>query len=59
LAACVLYAAISGTDPRAAEYVPPGMDSLEAAQIREVAAESFGRLKVLPAGSANLATAPL
>ena len=59
LAACVLYAAISGTDPRAAEYVPPGMEAAEAAQIREIAADSFARLKTVAPRPVNLATAPL
>jgi hypothetical protein len=58
LAACVLYIAISGSDPRPAVYAPPGLPALEAAQIRELAAESFG-LKPVPVVSTDLASSAL
>ncbi|HEY2736362.1 MAG TPA: DUF4886 domain-containing protein [Polyangiales bacterium] len=57
MAACVLYGALTGADPRASAYVPNELSSADAAQIREIAAESLQEIKTpapLIAASASL-----
>jgi hypothetical protein len=57
MAACVLYGALTGADPRASAYAPSELSSSEATQIREVAAESLQEIKTpapLIAASASL-----
>src|SRR5207244_1614566 len=39
LAACVIYGALSGEDPRSANYVPLGVSASEAEQLKTIAAE--------------------
>jgi hypothetical protein len=41
MAACVIYGAITGTDPGATSYVPEGMSESDAAMVRTVAAQSL------------------
>jgi hypothetical protein len=41
MAACVLYGAITGADPRASTSVPEGLSVSQAALLRSVAAESL------------------
>lgn len=55
MAACVLYGAITGADPRASSAVPEGLTSSQAALIRAVAAQSLSG-DFVPSG---LATAPV
>jgi hypothetical protein len=50
MAACVLYGAITGRDPRESTYVPFPLDPKSAANIRAVAAESLSALPDWPSG---------
>ena len=55
MAACVLYGAITGADPRASTAVPEGLSSAQAALIRVIAAQSLSSDSIMPSG---LATGP-
>jgi hypothetical protein len=50
MAACVLYGAITGRDPRESTYVPFPLDPSFAAHIRAVAAASLSEVPDRPAG---------
>lgn len=50
MAACVLYGAITGRDPRESSYVPFPLDGQFAANIRAVAATSLSEVPGRPAG---------
>jgi hypothetical protein len=50
MAACVLYGAITGRDPRESTYVPFPLDVRVAANLRAVAAVSLGEVPGRPAG---------
>jgi hypothetical protein len=52
LAACVLYGAITGRDPRESTWAPFPIDARQGAQIRAVAAASLSAVPEWPAGDA-------
>lgn len=51
MAACVLYGAISGRDPRESSYAPYQLDARLAEQIRAVAAASLSAIPNAPGGA--------
>jgi hypothetical protein len=53
MAACVLYGALTGADPRATEYAPPTLNEHEAVLIRAIAAQSLREGTAMPVMSAS------
>jgi hypothetical protein len=53
MAACVLYGALTGADPRASAYVPAELSEHDAALIRGIAAQSLSEGRSLPLLSAS------
>jgi hypothetical protein len=53
MAACVLYGALTGADPRATGYIPPELTERDAVRIRAIAAQSLRDGPALPIMSAS------
>jgi hypothetical protein len=58
LAACVLYGALTGQDPRASSYVPFGSNAVEAERIKTLAANVLGEPATPPAPPSPAAEPP-
>jgi hypothetical protein len=55
MAACVIYGAITGVDPKQTSYVPPGLRESDAEWVRAVATESLAASKLAAAAAAATA----